>query len=1014
MAIVQIDVNAKNTAANDILRLREQMNQLTRVINRQRTALQGASKAEAEAIRSNIQYNQSLQRTNRVQQSGLRVKIARINQLAREQREQENAARAVARAGRAYLDLGFALTQIGNSIAPIAFALDRMVRGWIQATTEIERYASTMEIAAGNSASATIQIERLLDITRDLVGVDTGTLIQFASRFQTVGLSARQAENIIVSVTKRMEEQGKAAHVTRRVLEQFSDAINSNVVDLRDFRPILREYPGLYRDLSVALGVSISSIEDLRSQADTFGGIRNLIVEASEEMRGFVQGAEIDTLNYQFNQLEDNILLVRNALGNALRPIVLETLRVANSLAEAFANADPAIQAFVATLAGVGAVISRVGVAILQLGAIYIVTAQIKELGTAFASLTNTAVDFDSQIRNTNRRLRNLVGGMALATVAIAAGIAIWTKLTEQTRLAREELERFNSLQTAIRRSLSQGNFAIESQLRQLIEYRAELEKNREALQQSISDRQELQRFSNQIESNFVVRGDVQRLEQLDAQIQSIIESERRLQAVLTGLTADAGTREYVKGYEAFREEVDLARQKVIEFRKANTENTAAGKRALLDFKALADAFANYGKNVADATRATVDLQKSLISLDYEIRSAQTALRSSTLDNIDENYTRAVTALRKEYDERQSLKRAEIQDKEALDIELHRIEQQYLFELGQLQVQYQDRKARLEDESVEATIRRYQRAHEFRRKEEEKTLRYIQALRDEFSQQQEREAFLAYLPSALAIERLALFLQRVDGAKQTLKLLGTEAQRVGGEVTAGLQGIFAPFANLLDRAERGISIEERQAAIDKRVAEAVRPQTTDQSGVVGDYVKAFREAESGVDALRKRYNELNEAQEEAVRDARANLRRFNRTVTAVVSNFTRTLTDFAFNADRDFKEVLKSFVQSSLAIIIQYKVQVELRKRLSDEITNYEIANIRRKAAAEFAASAASVASTAATVAPAITNIAGTAAGLSNPVGAGISALTVLLKIGTNEVKDITHIQDDIKAQRRY
>lgn len=967
---VQIDLNARGNAQQELIQLRETMNSLNKTIAQQRNALIGASDANRKSIREHIAANTALKATIRTEQESLRTKEARLRLLEREAREQDRATQSVTDTLHAF----GALNSITNQYVQ---SLERMIRGWVSAITQIEKYTSILSVVSGDSAIAAIQTLQLLRITRDLVGIDTGTLIQFSARYQAIGLSAQQAENIIVAVTKRMEEQGKAAHVTRRVLEQVSDAINANVVDMRDWRPILREYPTLFSDLTTALGISIRSIDDLRVVSEQFGGIRGLLVEASEGIRELAQGAEVDTLNYQFNQLNDNLLLVRAELGEQFRPLLLSVLKTANSMAKAFSEMRDSLKTFIATLVIATAAFAR----FISIGAqISTQVAVVLLLRQSLQQLTNTASGATLQTRGLAKGVGTATAAITGALVGVAALSAAYTYLTRHIRATREEFEQFESFQRNTRRLITQGETAIQSRIEELLAFRQELEKTQAELQKA-ANRRRTAGAGILGPEDIEQYGDVeQRLRQINEQIQALTVSEQRLQTIFEGGSA---------GRQALRQELDDARNVVIEFRKANQENSAAGKIALRDFLALKEAYLAYGKAVGDAVNRNLELEKSIISLDYAIRSATTQLRSATLGNTDAAYEDTIGLLESEYNKKKEFSELTIKDEDELNVTLHKLHQEYLFEKSRLDEIYRDRVIAISNDITRVSRESVRRQREAEQQAFNTFLSNYKASLDRLNTPSLLRQFHMIVEALTdqgnsfedarkkAGAYVSLLIREQSRISAALNRGETDILRILRGIQAGLsqyQTVAEQFERtILDASQEVVQLETAYTQTFESIIENSQRATT----VMESFTQSVQEASRAVferdnlfQSPRNQFvprttpttpldpNDLTGEfgrRLEAEIAAEQQLRRLRRRqANNVVSSATR-VADTIINLDKRtleerkkiFQRIVLDFALNSVKIVARAHLEAYLLKRIDDDVLRHKVANLGKYEAAQ-------------------------------------------------------------------
>ena len=226
----------------------------------------------------------------------------------------------------------------------------------------------------------------------------------------------------------------------------------------------------------------------------------------------------------------------------------------------------------------------------------------------------------------------------------------------------------------------------------------------------------------------------------------------------------------------------------------------------------------------------------------------------------------------------------------------------------------------------------------------------------------------------------------------------------------------------------------RQADIDERIAAEARGQQTltDIRQAAGEQGRQF--------LSRLRRGEERDIQESLRKQARS-----YRQFANLVSN---TFINLATGRAENFESVATAFIQQSLRIVLRAVVENQILKRLDDTLTASKIANIRRVAVAQ-QASAIGVGSLnipGLANLPGLGNLGSSLSGGGAAVGAasllfpeqiknltsGITdtignllanvaaapdkafgAQQVFLKLGENEIRDITDIQDDLRQEDR-
>ena len=371
---VVIRFRAEGNADNEIKNLRGTLAELNKSIVANKNALVGATAEERKNINALQMANRAQAAVIRSEIEQARLRMQAIREIQRETQARERAAEAQIRAARrTRAAQQQAVAELTAGARIVAQQLARLTGGFVQAAANMETFRNSVQAVTRDAAETDRILQQLLDLTVELVGIDTGDLISYAARLQAAGLSAEDSITAIRGVTERVAEQGKGAAVTSRVLEQLTQAINSNTISAQDFRPILRELPTLFRDASNALGTPIRSLEEFRNAADAVGGPVQAIILLTEEMGRASEGANLDTFNAQMDILQDQVSLLAAELGEHLIPAIVSILKQVNIWIEEFRNLDDEAQSAIAWTAaiatGVASLAAVVGTATVAFGA---------------------------------------------------------------------------------------------------------------------------------------------------------------------------------------------------------------------------------------------------------------------------------------------------------------------------------------------------------------------------------------------------------------------------------------------------------------------------------------------------------------------------------------------------------------------------------------------------------------------------------------------------------------------
>ena len=444
-------------ARREIQTLRGTLAQLNKTLAEQRNQLIGATAEEQKNIRAHIAANNALKTTMRSQIEQTNLRKQAIAQTQREAKERERLAQQQVReaqrvgkaqeqaARRASAAQSALIADLTRGARVVYQELSRLTTGFVSAAANMETFRNSVQAVTRDTTETNRILAELLQLTVELVGIETGTLISYAGRLMAAGLSAEEAITAIRGVTERIAEQGKSASVTARVMEQLTQSFNAGIATMQDFRPILREMPTFWRDASNALGVQITNLEDFRQAADAAGGNTQALLLVLAEMGRASEGANLDTLNAQIDILSDQARLLQAELGEHLIPAIVAIAKEVNVWIERFRNMDDRAQAAIAWAIALATALTGlsviVGTATLGFGA----------LSASLAAITGVAGVAG---------LTAGIGGLTAAFVAaapfiavggiIVGGIALLAKAirdtSESARVLRTEIKRLDEV----------------------------------------------------------------------------------------------------------------------------------------------------------------------------------------------------------------------------------------------------------------------------------------------------------------------------------------------------------------------------------------------------------------------------------------------------------------------------------------------------------------------------------------------------------------------------------------
>ena len=472
MADVSIRFKAEaRQAQGEIRNFRGTLAELNKTIAAQRNQLIAANAEQQKNIRSEIAANTARKATiqSQIEQANLRKQA--ITELAREARERERAAQQQVRAAEQQVRAAervaeaqrAAVFELTAGVRVLHQQFSQLTTGFVRSAADMETFRNSIQAVTGDSAETDRVLRDLLALTVELVGIDTGTLISFAGRLMAVGLSSDEAISSIRGVTERIAEQGKGAAVTRRILEQVSQSLNTGRAKMDDFRPILAEMPRLWEDVSNALGTNVRNLEEFNAAAESVGGHTQALVLVFEEMGRASEGANLDTLNAQFDIFQDQSNLLAAQLGEHLIPAIVAVLKQVNQWIEAFNNLDDRAQAAIAWAAalatGLTGLVAVAGTATIALGALNASLAALTGASglAGAASAMSSVVSVGGRVVTTLGRVASIGGLAATAVITLAdAWRQIYTAFNQDRPFedAVKEITEFNVAQSETAKGL--------------------------------------------------------------------------------------------------------------------------------------------------------------------------------------------------------------------------------------------------------------------------------------------------------------------------------------------------------------------------------------------------------------------------------------------------------------------------------------------------------------------------------------------------------------------------------
>ena len=659
-------------AQGEIQNLRGKLAQLNQTLAEQKNRLIGATAEEKKHIRAQMAANNALKATirSRIEQANLQkqaiaqtMKEARERERAAQQqvrasqqqaRERERAAQQEIRASQQISAAQRAVVQELTVGARVIYQqLSQVTGGFVRAAADMETFRNTINVVTQDADETNRVLGDLLKLTVELVGIDTRDLINYAGRLMATGLSAEEAQTAISGVTKRVAEQGKTAFTTRRVLEQFTQAINANHISYHDFRPILRELPTLYRDASNALGVQINSLEDFRRASESVGGPTQAILLLLNEMERASEGANLDTLNAQLDILRDLSRVLAAELGEHLIPAIVAIVKEINVWIERFRTMDDRAQAAIAWAAAlvtaVTGLVVVVGTATLGFGA----------LSASLSALTGA-----SGIAALTAGVGGLVAALAAAAPYIAVGgiiiggIALLAKAIDDTsesaRVLSVEMTRLDKVTQVYNLTTGQLEKLTTAQANSYTKFRERVKGTQDEIQSLSTRLQENREEQEKLNAALKNVSSPDAFLVLEQDLENVIAKEQELVAALDEATDKlAGLKfeiapdesELTEPIESLEEQIIRAVDEVLRLRDAFGEVSRSGD--IQEIQAAAS-------HLTTALKRELDLQLQDTELTAAERLDLETAHAREVESVNREAHARITKINEEHAEQQA------------------------------------------------------------------------------------------------------------------------------------------------------------------------------------------------------------------------------------------------------------------------------------------------------------------------------------------------------------------------
>ena len=207
------------------------------------------------------------------------------------------------------------------SIATVVHEVGRLGVSSVQAAGQMEQLRRATEQIQGSASAAEIRISELIQVA-NLPGLNFEPLVRYSNQFATLGLSAEDTDKILLGVGQTVVSLGGTAASAELSIIQLLQAFRAGTIDMRDFRTIIQQIPGILNAAADVHGVE-ANIEGLREAFEKTGGsMRDLLIPTFDELSRRFEAPPADSYIVAMDTLQNAFFLTQSAIGDLLLPTI--------------------------------------------------------------------------------------------------------------------------------------------------------------------------------------------------------------------------------------------------------------------------------------------------------------------------------------------------------------------------------------------------------------------------------------------------------------------------------------------------------------------------------------------------------------------------------------------------------------------------------------------------------------------------------------------------------------------
>ena len=206
--------------------------------------------------------------------------------------------------------VGGSETSINKATAALkALAASLVLKAFIDANVEAEKFEKTMTLLKGSSAAAAEEFDYIKDVSNRLGLELTSTAdayVQLTAATRGTGLEGAATRDIFEAVSKAMASLGKSSDDTQGALLAISQIVSKGTVSLEELRGQLGErLPGAFQIAAQSMGLTTQELDSLVSSGKLTA--EEFLPKFAAALDDAFDGAKFDGYTASLNRLKNGI-----------------------------------------------------------------------------------------------------------------------------------------------------------------------------------------------------------------------------------------------------------------------------------------------------------------------------------------------------------------------------------------------------------------------------------------------------------------------------------------------------------------------------------------------------------------------------------------------------------------------------------------------------------------------------------------------------------------------------------